>query len=126
MGLILDSSVPISAEHHACGSFDVYAAKDCERTPKSSSDRLASYKLFDQQYREFLSSSTLLASLVPPNLREEVLRVEEVWDEIGQGGFETVSGKKRFDLLDSVRYQIIDSIVYSRLTDPFWKFQIKN
>jgi len=41
------------------------------------------YKLYDQHYREFLSSSTLLASLVPPKLREKVLKVEDVWDEIG-------------------------------------------
>jgi hypothetical protein len=79
------------------------------------------YRLFDQHYREFLSSSTLLATLVPPTLREEVLRVEDVWDEIGNEGFETVSGKKWFDLLDSVRYKILDSIAYNRLTDPFWK-----
>jgi hypothetical protein len=54
-------------------------------------------------------------------LREEVLEVEDVWDKIGDGGFETVSGKKWFDLLDTVRYRILDSIAYNRLIDPFWK-----
>jgi hypothetical protein len=78
------------------------------------------YKLFDEHYREFLSSSTLLASLVPPKLRETVLEVEGVWDQIGDEGYQSVSGKKWFDLLDEVRYTVLDSIAYSWLSDPFW------
>ena len=89
---------------------------------ESKSDKLTLYELFDKHYKEFLSSSTLLASLVPPILREEVLGVEDVWDEIGAGGFQAVSGKKWVELLDKVRYKTLDSIAYNRLTDPFWKF----
>jgi hypothetical protein len=98
-----------------------YAAKDYQGTPESHPDRMNFYKLFDQHYQEFLSSSTLLASLVPPILREKVLQVEDVWDEIGDEGFAAVSGKRWFDLLDSVRYRILDSIAYNRFIDPFWK-----
>ncbi len=98
------------AEFYASAATVYYAAKDYQKTPQSNSDRITFYKLFDQHYREFLSSSTLLASLVPPLLREEVLRVEDVWNEIGDEGFESVSGKKWFDLLDSVRYKILNSI----------------
>ena len=109
------------ADFYASAATVYYARKDYERTAESKSDRMTFYKLYDQHYREFLSSSTLLASLVPPKLREKVLKVEDVWDEIGQEGFEAVSGKKWFDMLDSVRYKILDSIAYSWLTDPFWK-----
>ena len=109
------------ADFYASAATAYYARKDYERTEESNSDRMTFYKLYDQHYREFLSSSTLLASLVPPKLREKVLKVEDVWDEIGAEGFEAVSGKKWFDILDSVRYKILDSIAYSWLTDPFWK-----
>ena len=109
------------ADFYASAATAYYARKDYERAPESKSDRMTFYKLYDQHYREFLSSSTLLASLVPPKLREEVLKVEDLWDEIGQGGFEAVSGKKWFDILDNLRYEILDSIAYSWLIDPFWK-----
>jgi hypothetical protein len=108
------------ADFYASAATVYYAAKDYQKAPDSNSDRMVFYKLFDQHYREFLSSSTLLASLVPPILREEVLEVEEVWDRIGDEGFGAVSGKKWFDLLDAVRYRILDSIAYNRLIDPFW------
>lgn len=110
------------ADFYASAATAYYARKDYERTPEPTSDRMTFYKLYDQHYREFLSSSTMLASLVPPRLREEVLRVEDVWDEIGQEGFESISGKKWFDILDTVRYKILDSIPYSWLIDPFWKW----
>ncbi len=112
------------AEFYASAATVYYAAMDYQKTPESNPDRITFYKLFDQHYREFLSSSTLLASLVPPMLRDEVLKVEDVWDEIADEGFEAVSGKKWFDLLDGVRYRILDSIAYSRFTDPFWKFRV--
>ena len=107
------------ADFYASAATAYYARKDYEGTKES--DRMTFYKLYDEHYREFLSSSTLLASLVPPKLREKVLKVEDVWDEIGAEGFEAVSGKKWFDMLDTVRYKILDSIAYSWLTDPFWK-----
>lgn len=107
------------ADFYASAAAVYYAAKDYQKTPDSNSDRMAFYKLFDQHYREFLFSSTLIASLVPPILREEILEVEDVWNEIAAGGFEAVSGKKWFDLLDTVRYRILDSIAYNRLIDPF-------
>jgi len=109
------------ADFYASAATVYYASRDYEKTPQSNPDRLTFYKLFDQHYKEFLASSTLLASLVPPTLREDILKVEDVWDEIGAKGFESVSGKKWFDLLDAVRYKILDSIAYNRLTDPFWK-----
>jgi hypothetical protein len=65
-----------------------YAAKDQQK--ESMQDQLTYYKLFDQHYKEFLSASTLLASLVPPVLREEVLKVEDTWDEINDSGFGAV------------------------------------
>src|SRR5258707_5260805 len=108
-------------DFYASAATAYYARKDYERTRESNSDQMTFYKLYDQHYREFLSSSTLLASIVPPKLREEVLKVEDVWDEIGSEGFQAVSGKKWFDILDSVRYKILDSIAYTRLTDPFMK-----
>jgi|SRR5215472_8066975 len=109
------------ANFYASAAAAYYARKDYEKTRESSSDRMMFYKLYDQHYREFLSSSTLLASLVPPKLRENVLSVEDLWDEIGSEGFQAVSGKKWFDTLDGLRYEILNSLKYSSLTDPFWK-----
>src|SRR5260370_25408324 len=62
------------ADFYASAATAYYARKDYEKMPESNSDRMTFYKLYDEHYREFLSSSTLLASLVPPKLREEVLR----------------------------------------------------
>jgi len=109
------------ADFYASAATAYYARKDYHRTQESSPDRMAFYQLFNQHYREFLSSSTLLASLVPPALRENVLGIEDVWDEIGAGGFEAVSGKRWFGLLDAIRYRILDSIAYTWLTDPYWR-----
>lgn len=111
------------ADFYASAATAYYARKDYERTGDSSSDRMTFYKLYDEHYREFLSSSTLLASLLPPKLRENVLNVEDLWDEIGSEGFQAVSGKKWFDTLDDLRYEILNSLKYSWLTDPFWKFR---
>jgi len=57
--------------------------------------------------------------LVQPELREAVLKIEDTWDEINDGGFKAVSSKDWLDSLDAVRYKILDKIAYSRLTDPF-------
>ena len=97
-----------------------YAYKEYLKDSPADNNNML-YKLFDEHYGEFLSASTMLASLVPPALREEVLKVEDVWDEINEHGFEAVSGKMWFDLLDSVRYKILDSIAYHRVSDPFWR-----
>ena len=111
------------ADFYASAATVYYAAKDYQKSDHSRSNKLTFYELFDKHYKEFLASSTLLASLVPPTLREEVLKVEDVWDEIGEEGFQAVSGKRWFDLLDNVRYEILDSIAYNRLIDPFWTFR---
>jgi|SRR5271163_2829123 len=113
------------AEFYASAATVYYAAKDYRRISDASEDKGMLYKLFDQHYREFLFSSTMLASLVPPVLREEILKVEDVWDTIGDEGFEAVSGKRWFDLLDDVRYRILDSISYHRFSDPFWRRRLR-
>jgi hypothetical protein len=109
------------AGFYASAATAYYARKDYEDADESNSDRMTFYKLYDQHYREFLSSSTFLAALVPPKLKDEVLSVEDLWDGIGSEGFEQVSGKKWFDALDTIRDKILNSIRYSRVTDPFWK-----
>jgi hypothetical protein len=113
------------AEFYASAATVYYASRDYRRSPESSEAQNMYYKVFDQHYREFLSSSTMLASLVPPVLREEILKVEDVWDKIGEEGFEAVSAKKWFDLLDRVRYKILDSIAYHWFSDPFWRLRLR-
>jgi len=122
--------LPARREQIAKALANFYASAACayyalRKLPDSDSESdqkyLTFYKLFDDHYKEFLSSSTVLASLVHPALRDEVLGVEDIWDEINDKGFATVSEKKWFDSLDSIRARILDSISYSRLTDPFWK-----
>jgi hypothetical protein len=59
------------AAFYASAATAYYARKDYEqpRVLEQPSDRMAFYKLYDQHYQEFLSSSTLLASPVPPTLK---------------------------------------------------------
>jgi hypothetical protein len=109
------------ADFYSSAATVYYSARDYQRAPESGGDRVTYYKLFDQHYKEFLSASTFLASLVEPKLREEVLRIEDIWDEINDSGFVAVPGKTWFDTLDAIRYKILDKAAYSRLTDPFWK-----
>lgn len=113
------------AEFYASAATVYYAARDYQRVAESTEAHSMYYKAFDQHYREFLLSSTMLASLVPPALREEILKVEDVWDKIGDEGFEGVSAKKWFDLLDRVRYEILDSIAYHWFSDPFWRLRLR-
>jgi hypothetical protein len=113
------------ADFYSSAAAAYYAASDLEpgrRTHKSEENYLTFYKLFDQHYKEFLSASTVLASLIPPELREEVLGVEDMWDKLNEQGFTEVAAKAWFDTLDRVRYKTLDSIGYNRFTDPFWKF----
>jgi hypothetical protein len=111
------------AAFYASAATAYYARKDYEqpRVLEQPSDRMAFYKLYDQHYQEFLSSSTLLASLVPPTLKDEVLSMEDLWDEISDEGFQAVSSKRWLDSLDALRDKILDSIRYSWLTDPYWR-----
>jgi hypothetical protein len=69
-------------------------------------------------------ASTYLASLIPPQLREDVLKMEDIWDELHEKGISVMGSKEAWmDPLDALRYKILDSIAYNRLTDPFWKFR---
>lgn len=111
------------ADFYSAAATVYYVERD-RRKDESRSDgnEMTFYQLYDQRYKEFLGSSTLLASLVPPELREEVLKIEDLWDEINDKGLAVVTGKVWLDALDSIRYKILDSIAYSRLTDPFWRW----
>ncbi len=73
------------------------------------------YERFDRHYKEFLSASTHLASLVPPKLQQEVLRIEDIWEQINEGGFPSGSSKLWFDTLDETRSKILGSIRHNHL-----------
>src|SRR6476646_1942292 len=62
------------ADFYSAAATVYYAAKDYQK--ESGPNRVAYYTVFDQRYKDFLSSSTLLASLVPPKLRDDVLKIE--------------------------------------------------
>ena len=110
------------AEFYSSAATNYHAAKDYQAAPSAGEERLTLFKLLDQHYKEFLFASTMLASLVPPELREQVLGIEDLWVEIYDEGFGSETAKTWFDALDRLRYMILDSIRYNRLTDPFWKF----
>lgn len=113
------------ANFYSSAAAAYYAVNDlnnAKEARKSEEHYLAFYKLFDQHYKEFLSSSTVLASLVPPALREKVLDIEDLWDQVNKDGFTSATETAWFDALDKMRYKILDSISYNRFTDPFWKF----
>jgi len=105
-----------------------YAARDFhEARENATGDQFLEIgKRFDDRYKEFLAASTTLASLVPPALREEVLAIEDFWDEMYEKGFSEQTAKTLFDTLDSIRERILESIAYSRFTDPFWKTRISS
>ena len=50
--------------------------------------------------------------------------MEDIWDELHEKGISVMGSKEAWmDPLDALRYKILDSIAYNRLTDPFWKFR---
>jgi hypothetical protein len=104
-----------------------YAARDYQKASALlASDLLdaknsAIYERFDRHYKEFLSASTYLASMVPPILKEEVLRIEDIWEEVNEGGFASGSSKAWFDTLDGIRDKILGSIRHNRIIYPSWK-----
>jgi hypothetical protein len=59
--------------------------------------------------------------MVPPDLKAEVLRIEDVWDENNKGSLVFDSSKTWFDTLDAIRDKILDRISYNRVIYPFWK-----
>jgi hypothetical protein len=94
------------ADFYSSAATVYYARREYRITPESDKDHLAFYRLYDQHYKEFLSASTFLASLVPPTLRQEVLRIEDTWEEINDSGFAAVPSRSWFDSLDSIRDKI--------------------
>jgi hypothetical protein len=111
------------ADFYSSAATVYYAAKDRDKCSPRSQEYFALDERFDKHYKEFLSSSTFLASLVPPQLEDKVLEIEDTWDKINDDGFRAVPEKKWFDELDKLREELLDAIAYSRLFDPFWKFQ---
>jgi len=112
------------SEFYSSAATVYYAARDYQKAfglPKLEEKNSAIYERYDRRYKEFLSSSTHLASLVPPKLKEEVLRIEDIWEEIDGGGFASGSDKAWFDTLDGIRDKILSRIRHNRIIYPFWK-----
>src|ERR1700678_1947939 len=103
-----------------------YAAREVfgSENETDSEPYIEIHKRFDERYENFLAASTTLASLVPPTLRDEVLSIEDFWDQLNEKRFTRGTAKELFDRLDNIREKILDSIQYSRFTDPFWKSRI--
>jgi hypothetical protein len=100
---------------------DYHEAQRDQKVPGLVEKNSAIYERFDRRYKEFLSASTHLASMVPPDLKAEVLRIEDVWDENNKGSLVFDSSKAWFDTLDAIRDRILDRISYNRVIYPFWK-----
>jgi hypothetical protein len=111
------------ADFYASAAAAYYASRDYERMPSDHANHFAMYNLFDQHYKQFLSASTYLASLIHPKLREDVLKMEDIWDEMHEKGISLTRSKAWLDSLDALRDKILNSVAYNRLTDPFWKFR---
>jgi hypothetical protein len=110
------------ADYYASAAAVYYAEREYSRRIGDSPERQVTYyALYDQHYKEFLSASTFLASLVRPDLKDRVLSIEDLWDKKNEDPFEAVSGKTWFDELDAIRDEILRQIPYSSLTNPFWK-----
>jgi len=71
--------------------------------------------------RSFCPLQPHLASLVSPKLKEEVLRIEDIWEEVNEGGFVPGSDKVWFDALDGIRDMILGSIRHNRVLYPSMK-----
>jgi len=112
------------SEFYSSAATVYYAAQDYQRASELSElndKNSAIYERFDRRYKEFLSSSTHLASLVHPNLKEEVLPIEDIWEEMSEKGFVSGSSKRWFDTLDAIRNKILGSIRHNRIIDPYWR-----
>ncbi len=109
------------SEFYSSAATVYYASRDYQKAPALDDKSSPIYERFDRRYKDFLFASTHLASLVPPKLKEEVLRIEDIWEEINEGGFASGSSKGWFDTLDGIRDKILSSISYNRVINPFWK-----
>ena len=109
------------SEFYSSAATVYYATQDYRKAPHSDDKNSPIYERFDRHYKEFLFASTHLASLVPPKLKEEVLRIEDIWEEINDGNFPSSSSKTWFDTLDGIRDKVLNSISHNRILNPFWK-----
>lgn len=109
------------SEFYSSAATVYYAAGDYQKASNLDDKNSATYERFDRRYKEFLSASTHLASMVPPKLKEEVLRIEDIWEKLNEVGFTSGSSKVWFDALDEIRDEILSSISYNRIIYPFWK-----
>jgi len=79
-------------------------------------------ELEDKHYIEFLNSSTQLAAEVPPDLRNEILSIEQYWVEIREKNYNDPKIENEwFRRIDSLREKILESIKYSKFLDPGWR-----
>lgn len=110
------------SEFYSSAATVYYAARDYQKASELLDDKnSAIYERFDRRYKEFLSASTHLASMVHPKFKEEVLRIEDVWEEVNEGGFASGSSKQWFDTLDEIRDKILSSISHNRIIYPSWR-----
>lgn len=103
------------SEFYSSAATVYYAGQDYQKAPEVNDKNSSIDERFDRHYKEFLSASTHLASLVHPRLKEEVLRIEDIWEEVNKGGFASGSSKGWFDTLDGIRDKILSSISSNRL-----------
>ena len=80
----------------------------------------ALYAIYDQDYKAFLSGSTELAAIVPPQLKDEVLGIEDTWDSLPDEQ-STTSEAQWFNALDKIREDVLNRVYYNRLLSVPWR-----
>ncbi len=82
----------------------------------NSPEYITKYQLDDKHYNDFLNATAVLASQVPKDIRQEVLKTQELWGQIKE---DTAANEDLwFEHLDKTT-----SIIYSRINnneDPVW------
>jgi len=115
----------VLATYYSAASAEYYAAKElteAEEEGRNSAYYISIFALEDSHFTEFQSASTRLAAEVPPSLREEVLSVEGLWEEIRDLDYTSSTVENVwFSKLEEVRRKVLDEIAYTPSLDPGWR-----
>ena len=106
------------AQYYASAASEYYSARDITDGVDANTNPDL-YKIGNTDYKDFLFATTRLAGEVPPVIRCEILSIEDDWEKIKV--FDDASENMWFSKLDKIRLDVIDSMVYHKWFNPFWK-----
>jgi hypothetical protein len=106
----------ILAKYYSSAANAHYAWAEFDQCPTDSPNWQYLHGQDKKYYEAFLTNSTALFALVPPDIGEEILALEDLWEEI-EDPTDSELEQKWFDELDRIRYRLLP-LIRNRFLEP--------